>query len=85
MQLHKYYGLEYGHENGKSRIKIQQIVSGGICVTVRVLTQRYWPSAYLQQLHQDGVIPEYGRALIWPAGPVVTVCSGIPWSCGGCS
>ena len=25
--------------------------------------QRHWPSAYLQQLHQDGVVPDDGRAL----------------------
>ena len=47
--------------------------------------QRYWPSAYLQQLHQDGVIPDDGRALDMACGPVVTVVLGIPWSCGGCS
>lgn len=30
--------------------------------------QRHWPNAYLQQLHQDGVIPGDGRALDMACG-----------------
>ena len=40
--------------------------------------QRHWPSAYLQQLHQGGVIPDDGRALDIACGRGRNGCSWHP-------